>query len=171
MSEELFSSAQHLLCGDGLCGLRAHLLALSLEVFGLLQRVGAFFTATAFVFLTLLEIGRPTEVIDVDLCAVRIEIEDLVDGVTQQLDIVRNDHDAARERLDPVPQPDDRIVVEVVRGFVQKQDVRVGKEHTGKLDPASLTTGEGIEGLIEHPVFKSQRVRDLRRLGVGCPTA
>ena len=87
-------------------------------MFGLLQRVGAFLTATAFVFLTLLEIGRPAEVIDVNLCAVRIKVEDLVDGVTQQLDVVRNDHDAAGERLDPVAQPDDRIVIEVVRGFV-----------------------------------------------------
>ena len=131
MSEELFRSAQHLLCGDGLRGLRAHLLALSLEVFGLLQRVGAFLTATAFVLLALLEIGRPAEVIDVDLGAVRIEVEDLVDGVTQQLDVVRNDHDAAGEGLDPVTQPDDRIVVEVVRGFVQKQYVCVGEEHAG----------------------------------------
>ena len=89
-------------------------------MFGLLQRVSTFFTATTFVFLALLEIGRPAEVIDVDLCAVRIEVEDPVDGVTQQLDVVRNDHDAAGEGLDPVAQPDDRIVVEVVRWFVQK---------------------------------------------------
>ena len=84
---------------------------------------------------------------------------------------MRNDHDAAGEGLDPVAQPDDRIVVEVVRGFVQEQDVRVGEEYAGKLDPASLATGEGIEGLIEHPIFKPQRMRNLRCLGIGRPTA
>ena len=108
--------------------------------------------------------------IDVDLRAVCIEVEDLVDSVAQQLDVVRNDHDAAGEGLDPVAQPDDRIVIEVVCGFVEEQHVRVGEQHAGEFDPSALTTGEGIEGLIEHPVFKPQRVCDLGRLGVGCPT-
>ena len=171
MGEQLFGAAQHLLCGDGLRGFRAHFLALSLEVFGLLQRVRPFLAATTLVFLALLEVGRPPKVIDVDLRAVCIEVENLVDGVAQQLDVVRNDHDAAGEGLDPVAQPDDRVVIEVVCGFVEEQHVRVGEQHAGEFDPSALTTGEGIEGLIEHPVFKPQRVCDLGRLGVGCPTA
>ena len=100
-------------------------------MFGLLQRVRTFLTATALVLLALLEVGRPAEVIDVDLRAVRIEVEDLVDGVAQQLHVVRNDHDAAGEGLDPVAEPDDRIVVQVVRRFVQKQHIRVGEQHAG----------------------------------------
>ena len=59
----------------------------------------------------------------------------------------------------------------MVCGFVEEQHVRVGEQHAGEFDPSALTTGEGIEGLIEHPVFKPQRVCDLGRLGVGCPTA
>ena len=58
--------------------------------------------------------------VDVDVGAVGVEVEDLVDGVAQELDVVGDDHDAAGEGFNPVAQPHDRIVVEVVRWFVQK---------------------------------------------------
>ena len=109
--------------------------------------------------------------IDVDLRAVRVQVEHLVDGIPQKLHVVGDDHDATGEGLDPVAEPHDRIVVEVVRGLVQQQHVRVGEEHARQLDASTLATRQRIEGLIEHPVFESQRVRDLGRLGVGCPAA
>ena len=83
MGEQLLGATQHLLSGDGLRGLGAHLLALGLEVFGLLQRVSTFLAATTFVFFALLEVGGPPEVVDIDLRTIRVQVEDLVDGVSQ----------------------------------------------------------------------------------------
>ena len=51
------------------------------------------------------------------------------------------------EGLDPVAQPDDRVVIEVVCGFVEEQHVRVGEQHAGEFDPSALTTGEGYRGV------------------------
>ena len=170
LGEEFFGAAQHLLGGDGFGGLGTHLFALGLEVFGFLQGVGAFLAAAALVFLALLEVGVPPQVIDVDVSAVGIQVKDLVDGVAQELNVVGDDHDAAGEGLDPVAQPHDRVVVEVVGRLVEEEHIRVGEEHAGEFDAAALTARERVEPLVEDAVFKAEGVRDLRSLGVGGPS-
>ena len=74
---------------------------------GFFQRISAFLTPPPLVFLTLLEVCRPPEVVDVDLSTIRIQVEHLVDRVTEELDVVGNNHDATGERLNPVAQPND----------------------------------------------------------------
>ena len=126
--------------------------------------------ALALVFLALLEVGVPPQVIDVDVSAVGIQVKDLVDGVAQELNVVGDDHDAAGEGLDPVAQPHDRVVVEVVGRLVEEEHIRVGEEHAGEFDAAALTARERIEPLVEDAVLKAEGVRDLRSLGVGGPS-
>ena len=136
---------------------------------GLLQRIGALLAPTTFVFLALLKVRRPPEVVDVDLGAVCIEVEHLVDRVAEELDVVGDDHDAAGERLNPVTQPHDRVVIEVIRGLIQEEYICIGEEHACQLDAATLAAGEGIEGLVEDAILETKGMSDLRRLGVGSP--
>ena len=76
--------------------------------------------------------------VDVDFGPRRVQVEDLVDGLPQKLDVVRDHHDAAGEGFDPVPQPQDRIMIEVVRRLIQQQNIRTGEEHARKFHAASL---------------------------------
>ena len=109
--------------------------------------------------------------VDVDLSTIRIQVEHLVDRVTEELDVVGNNHDATGERLNPVAQPDDRIVVEVVRGLIQEEYIGVGEEHACQFDAAALAARERVEGLVEDAVLKTEGMGDLRRLGVGGPSS
>ena len=138
---------------------------------GLLQGVGTFLAAAALVFLALLEVGGPAEMVDVDVGAVGVQVKHLIDGVAQQLDVVGDDHDAAGEGLDPVAQPHDGVVVEVVGGLVEEEDVGVGEEHAGEFDAATLSTRESVQGLVEHAIFEAEGVSDLGCLSVGGPPA
>ena len=155
MGEEFFGAAQHLLGGDGLGRLGPHLLALGLEMFGFLEGVGAFFAPTPLVFLALLEVGGPPQVVDVDVGAVGVEVENLVDGVAQELNVVGDDHDAAGKGFNPVAQPHDRVVVEVVGGLVEQEHVGVGEEDAGELDAATLAARERVERLVEDAIFEA----------------
>ena len=138
---------------------------------GLLQGVGAFLAAAALVFLALFEVGGPAEMVDVEVGAVGVQVEHLIDGVAQQLDVVGDDQDATGEGLDPVAQPHDRIVVEVVGGLVEEEHVGVGEEHAGELDAAALAARERVEPLIQDAILEAEGVGDLCGLRVGCPAA
>ena len=169
LGEEFIRPAQHLLGSHGLRRLRPHLLALGAQLLGLLHGVRPFLATAPLVLLALEEVGRPPEVVHVDLGPRRIQVEDLVDGLPQQLDVVGDHHDPAGEGLDPVPQPQDRIVVEVVRRLVEEQDVRAGEEHAGEFHAAPLPAGQGIQALLEDAVLEPQRMGDLSGLGVRRP--
>ncbi len=81
-----------------------------------------------------------------------------------------DDHDAAGECLDPVTQPDDRVVIKVVRGFVEEQHVGVRKQHARELDTATLAARQRVESLVQDTVFEAERVGNLGGLGVGRPS-
>ena len=63
------------------------------------------------------------------------------------LGVVRNDDDAAVEVRDRIRQRIDRLHVEVVGGFVQQEDVRVGEGHSGKHDARLLAAAKLDDGL------------------------
>ena len=140
-------------------------------MFGFLQGVGAFLAAAALVFLALLEVGVPPQVIDVDVSAVGIQVKDLVDSVAQELNVMGDDHDTAGEGLDPVAQPHDRVVVKVVGRLVEEEHIRVGEEHAGEFDAAALTARERVEPLIQDAILEAEGVGDLCGFRVGCPAA
>src|SRR5690606_24663267 len=125
--------------------------------------------ATTLVHLPLLEVGVPAEVVDVELAAVRVEVEDGVDGVAEQLDVVADDDEAAGVGLEVVAQPDDGVVVEVVGRLVEEERLRAREEDPCELDPAALTAGEGVERLVEDAGRQAEVRGEAGRLGLRGP--
>ena len=126
-------------------------------------RAAAFFSAfcalalaALLVGLALLLVELPAHVVDVDLGAVGVEVEDLVDDRLDQVDVVGDHDEAAAVGLEVVAQPDDRVGVEVVGRLVEEQGVGVREEDAGQLDAAALTAGERVQGLAEHPVGQAE---------------
>ena len=154
--EQLVGAPGHVLRGDGLGGLGAHLVGLRVERGGLLLGVGALALAALLVGLALLLVELPAHVVDVDLGAVGVQVEDLVDDRLDQVDVVGDDDEAAAVGLEEVAQPDDRVGVEVVGRLVEQQGVGVREQDAGQLDAAALTAGEGVQRLAEHPVGQAE---------------
>ena len=134
---------------------------------GLLLGVLALALAALLVGLALLLVELPAHVVDVDLGAVGVQVEDLVDDRLDEVDVVGDHDEAAAVGLQVVAQPDDRVGVEVVRRLVEEQGVGVREEDAGQLDTAALTTGEGVQRLAEHPVGQVERGGDGGGLGLG----
>ena len=88
---------------------------------------------------TLLEVGVPAQVVDVEDPAAGVEVHDLVDGVAQELDVVADDDEAPGVGAQMVAQPQDRVVVEVVGGLVEQERVGLLEQDPGELDPTALT--------------------------------
>ena len=138
---------------------------------GFFEGVGTFFAAPALILLALLEIRVPSQVVHVHVGAVGVEVEHLIDGVPQELDVVGNDHDPTGERLDPVAKPNDGVVIEVIGRLVKEQDIGIGEKNAGKFDPAALPTRQRPKLLIEYPVVETEGVSDLGGLRGGRPAA
>lgn len=165
--EQLVGALGHVLRGHRLGGLGAHLVGLRVQRGGLLLGVLALALAALLVGLALLLVEPPAHVVDVDLRAVGVQVEHLVDDRLDEVDIVRDDDEAAAVGLQVVPQPDDRVGVEVVRRLVEQQGVGVREEDAGQLDTAALTAGERVQGLAEHAVGQVERGGDGGGLGLG----
>ena len=75
-----------------------------------------------------------------------VEVEDAPRDAAQERAVVRDEDarepGAGEERLEPL----DRLDVEVVRGLVEEQQVRLGRERGGELRAAALAAGERREG-------------------------
>jgi hypothetical protein len=80
---------------------------------------------------------------------------------------VGDDHEPAAVGLEEVPQPEDRVGVEVVGGLVEQQRVGVREEDPGQFHAAPLAAGEGVQRLAEHPVGQAQAGGDGGGLGLG----
>lgn len=165
--EQPVGALGHVLGGDGLGGLGAHLVGLRVEGRGLLLGVLALALAALLVGLALLLVELPAHVVDVDLGAVGVEVEHLVDDRLDQVDVVGDHDEAAAVGLEVVAQPDDGVGVEVVGRLVQEQGVGVREEDPGQLDTAALTAGERVQRLAEHPVGQAERGGDGGGLGLG----
>ena len=123
--------------------------------------------AALLVGLALLLVELPAHVVDVDLGAVGVQVEDLVDDRLDQVDVVGDHDEAAAVGLEVVAQPDDRVGVEVVGRLVEEQGVGVREQDPGELDAAALTAGERVQRLAEHPVGQAERGGDGGGLGLG----
>ena len=95
------------------------------------------------ILLTLGQVVLPAHVVLVNHAAVRVQVEDAVDDQLHQLNIVTNDHQAAREVLQEVTQPHDGVSIQVVGRLIQQHGVRIGKEDARQLHTATLTTRKG----------------------------
>ncbi len=98
-------------------------------------------------------------------------MEDPVDGGVEQRVVVADDHQTALVRREVLPQPPDRVGVEVVGRLVEQHRLGAAEQDPRQLDPSPLPAGEGPQGLAEDPVGDVEAVGDLRRLGLrGIPS-
>ena len=116
------------------------------------------------VLLTLGQVVLPAHVVLVNHAAVRIQVEDAVDDKLHQVNIVANDHQAAREVLQEVTQPHNGVSIQVVGRLIQQHGVRIGEENTRQLHTATLTTRQSRQRLGEHTLRQVQVGGDDRRL-------
>ena len=112
---------RHVLRGDRLRRLGAHLVGLRLQRGRLLLGVGPLAAAALLVGGARVEVALPAHVVEVDLAAHGVEEPDLVHHVGEQLDVVADHHEAAVVPLEEAAQPGDRVGVEVVGRLVEQQ--------------------------------------------------
>ena len=165
--EQPLGPAGHVLRGHGLGRLGPHLVRLGHQGSGLLLRVGQLPPAAALVGLPLLQVGAPADVVDIEALPVRVEVEDPVDDLAEQVDVVGDDDQPALVDREVVPQPQDRVGIEVVGRLVEQQGLRPAEEDAGELDPASLAAGEGMQWLAEDALLQSEGGGDRGSLGLG----
>ena len=80
--------------------------------------------------------------INIDLSAIGIQVQHLIDGIAQKLHIVGDDEHSAGEGLDPITKPHDRVVVEVVCRLIEQEGIRPGKQDSGQLHATPLPARE-----------------------------
>ena len=76
-------------------------------------------------------------------------------------------HQAAAVALEVIAQPGHRVGVQVVGGLVEQHGLGAGEQDPGQLDPAPLTTGQGVQRLVQHPVGQAEAGGDRGRLRLG----
>ena len=114
-----------------------------------------------------------------------IEMQDVIDGLVQQVAVVRDDDRGARIALEIVVEPDRALDVEVVGRLVEQQQVGLREQHRGQRHahpPAAGEVGAGpaLRGRIEAEPVQDRggagrrRMRadiDEPRLDLGAPKA
>ena len=125
-----------------------------------------------FVLLALGQVVLPAHVVLVNHAAVGVQVKDAVDDELHEVHVVADDQQAAREVLEEVSQPHDRVGVQVVGRLVQQHGVSVREEDARQLHAATLTARKGRKRLGEHALGQVQVGGDDRGLGLGgVPTA
>ena len=69
---------------------------------------------------------------------------DRIDRTIEEFTVVRNDDDCRFNAPEPVLEPDERIDVEVVRGFVKEQQIRRAHQRTGELNTVAPAAREVV---------------------------
>src|SRR5256712_3579919 len=77
-----------------------------------------------------------------------VELEDPAGDVVEEVAVVRDRDDASRVLGEMTLEPGDGLGVEMVRGLVEEQEVRLGEEQPAERDPATLAAGERSDILI-----------------------
>jgi hypothetical protein len=162
--EQSLCTARHVLRGDRLGRLRAHLVGLLHQRGRLLLRVGPLAVAASLVDLTLLQVGLPPDVVEVEGGAVGVEMEHLVHHRVEQIDVVADDDEPAGIGAQVVAQPADGIGVEVVGRLVEQQRLRVGEQDPGELHAPPLPAGQRAQRLVEHPRRQAEVGADALRV-------
>jgi hypothetical protein len=100
--------------------------------------------------------------------ALVLHVNDLVGYGVQHLAVMRDDHDRARERPQPVLEPEHGIEVQVVGGLVQQQQVGTAHEAAREVEAHAPAAGEArdmarLRRLVEAQA-REQRLRARARL-------
>lgn len=171
-------AAQHVLRRNGFGGLGAQLGSLGTQRGGLALGVGTFPPAALLVGGASIEILLPTHVVDVDLTAHGVEEPHPVDDIGQQIDVVADDHQPAGVAAQEIPQPAQRIGVEMVGGLVEQQRGRragagVGRreQDARQLHPASLAARQRAQRLGQDPFGQTETRADPACFAFGAVAA
>ena len=146
--------------------LRSELCRLHLQHSGFLLHVDALFLATFLVGGTLALVVLPVHVVDVDDLAVRIQVEDAIDGVFYELDIMADHNESPLEILQEFPKPGNGVGIQVVSGLIEQHGVGSGEQNPCEFDAPTLTTRKRRERLVEDAVWQAQIARNGRGFGL-----
>ena len=86
----------------------------------------------------------------VDMAQASVELEHTGGDPIEHVAIVGDDHEPAREVLEFVLQPLDRIDVEMVGRLVEHEQVGIGDQCPGQRDPLLLPTRELVHRPVDH---------------------
>ena len=103
----------------------------------------------------------------IELQLLLAQVQDEVDGIVQQFPVVADDDRRVRILLQPRLEPQGTFQVEIVGGFVQEQQVRLGKQGRGERHPHPPAAGEFRHGPGEVGGGKAETGQDFRRPGRG----
>ena len=78
--------------------------------------------------------------------------------------VVRDDHDGGVDRRQLLLEPLDRGHVEVVRGLVEQEQIRLAGERAGERRARQLAAGERLEAAIEIGVGEAEAAQDAGRV-------
>jgi hypothetical protein len=104
-----------------------------------LARILSLPTPALLVGFPLLQILLPAQRVDVELGAIRIQMEHLVDASLQQAHIVADHQQPTGMGSQKVAQPDDRIGIKMVGRLVQQQGLGSREQDPRQLNAPPLT--------------------------------
>ena len=84
--------------------------------------------------------------------------EDVPDGAVEKIPVVRDREQRARIIAQPLLEPDHRIQIEVVGGFIEQQQVRAAHERARELQAHAPAAGERVHRLLQLNRCESQSV-------------
>ena len=90
------------------------------------------------------------------------DIDDTVADAIEEFAIVRDQQQRAGIGPQPGLEPEDRVDVEVVGGFVEQQQVGAAHERTGNIDAHPPAAGKSADRPLVLGVLESQAVHELR---------
>ena len=86
------------------------------------------------------------------------DVEDLGDGLVEQLEVVADDEERAVEASQLIEQPALGRAVEVVRRLVEDHQVGLLEEHPHEVDPPALAAGQRVDVLEEELLAQAEAV-------------
>ena len=113
----------------------------------------------------LLQIGRVIALIGNG--AATIEFENPARDIVEEVTVVGDDQDGTGIITQVMFQPVDGFSVEMVRRFVEQDEIRLGQQQAGERDAALFTAGEIVNRSIAG--WAAQRVHGLLHLGFKVP--
>ncbi|MNE75652.1 hypothetical protein D3C76_1451500 [compost metagenome] len=76
-------------------------------------------------------------------------MQDLVDDWVEEITVMRNQHQGARIAFQPAFQPDHRIQIQVVGGFVQQQQIGTANQSLCQVKAHAPSAREGAHRALQ----------------------
>src|SRR5690606_18657347 len=96
-----------------------------------------------------------------------VEVDDPGDRLVEQLQVVADHDETAAVGAQEAEEPLAGVVVEVVGGLVEQEEVAAGEEDAGQLHPAALTPGEHADRPLDAVGTQTEAGEQTLGLGLG----